>query len=154
MALGTERFSRYVHEFAYGNQDVHGNPGKDDGLANAWLASSLEISPREQLEFLRKVVAEKLPVSPYAYEKTRALPDLGLRGDGWRVYGKTGSAPSRDENGNLVMDKPWGWFVGWAEKAGRTIVFARLTRDTNKPVTHPGPAARDAVIQNLLSGKL
>ena len=153
-ALGPERFRRYVHEFAYGNEDIGGNPGKNDGLTSAWLASSLEISPREQLIFLRKIVAGKLNVSPYAYEKTLAILDLGMRGDGWHVYGKTGSASSRDEIGNLLVDQPWGWFVGWARKGDRTIVFARLTRDTAAPEGPPGPAARDALIHDLLSGRL
>jgi beta-lactamase class D len=152
-SLGHERFSRYVHQFAYGNEDVVGDPGKDDGLTSAWLASSLKISPREQVAFLRKIVTEKLPVSPHAYEKTKVILDLGVRGDGWRVHGKTGSAPSRDESGNFAPGKPWGWFVGWAKKENRTVVFARLTRGA-APGTHAGPVARDALIRDLLSGEL
>jgi beta-lactamase class D len=35
--LGEARFQRYVSEFRYGNEDVSGNPGKQDGLTLAWI---------------------------------------------------------------------------------------------------------------------
>jgi beta-lactamase class D len=151
-ALGAERFDDYVREFHYGNEDVSGDPGKNNGLTNAWLGSSLEISPLEQLEFLRKVVGQELPVSPRAFEMTRALVDVGMQPGGWHVYGKTGAGPSRNPDGTRVMGQPWGWFVGWAVKGDRTIVFARLTRDTERPAVSPGRAAREAVLRDLFSG--
>lgn len=53
-AIGKERFGRYVDAFDYGNRNVSGDPGRDNGLTDAWLSSSLEISPLEQLAFLRE----------------------------------------------------------------------------------------------------
>ncbi|ASX27927.1 hypothetical protein BA173_03570 [Rickettsia sp. MEAM1 (Bemisia tabaci)] len=49
--------------FSYGNQDTSGDKGKNNGLTNAWLSSSLEISPEEQIAFLQKLAADQLPVS-------------------------------------------------------------------------------------------
>ena len=43
--LGMDRFQQYVDRFDYGNRDLSGNPGKHDGLTQAWLSSSLAISP-------------------------------------------------------------------------------------------------------------
>ncbi len=43
--LGPEKFAGYVTAFDYGNKDVSGNPGKNDGLTQAWLRSSLKITP-------------------------------------------------------------------------------------------------------------
>lgn len=150
-ALGVDRFGGYVRAFRYGNQDVSGDPGKDNGLTRAWLSSSLEISPLEQVAFLRKVVRRELPVSARAYEMTQALVDVGPQPGGWHVYGKTGAGPSRDADGTVARARPWGWFVGWATKNGRTVVFARLTKDTARPSAPPGPSARQAVLRDLFS---
>lgn len=150
-ALGPERFGRYVDAFGYGNKDVSGDPGKDNGLTRAWLSSSLQISPLEQLAFLRRIVRRELPVNSHAYEMTRALVDIGPQPGGWHVYGKTGAAPSKNPDGSVIAGQPWGWFVGWAEKDGRTVVFARLTRDTVRPAVSPGRAARAAVVRELFS---
>lgn len=150
-AIGKERFGRYVDAFDYGNRNVSGDPGRDNGLTDAWLSSSLEISPLEQLAFLRKVVRQEMPVSSHAYEMTRALVDVGSQPSGWHVYGKTGSAPSRNPDGSADFGRPWGWFVGWATQGERTVVFARLTRDTVRPAAPAGRAAREAVLRDLFS---
>ncbi|WOC16091.1 Beta-lactamase OXA-18 [Pseudochrobactrum sp. MP213Fo] len=150
-AVGAERFGRYVQEFQYGNEDVSGDPGKDNGLTNAWLSSSLEISPLEQLAFLRKIVGRELPVSSHAYDMTRTIVDIGLQPSGWHIYGKTGAGMSKNPDGTIAKGQPWGWFVGWATKDDRTVVFARLTKDTTKPSTSPGKAARKAVLHDLFS---
>lgn len=148
-ALGKDRFAAYVRAFGYGNQDSSGDPGKDNGLDRAWLTSSLAISPDEQIAFLRKLLARELPISAQAIDMTAALLDQGPRGDGWRVYGKTGSAPPRNADGTLDPTRPWGWFVGWAVKGERRVAFARLTQDTTRPPGPPGPAARDALLRDL-----
>jgi beta-lactamase class D len=79
--LGKERLQRYVTRFNYGNQDLSGNPGMNDGLTQAWLSSSLRISPLEQVTFLEKLLARQLPVSasfPMAGAYA-ARPGLGSR---------------------------------------------------------------------------
>jgi beta-lactamase class D len=150
-ALGKERFAKYVREFQFGNEDVSGDPDKDNGLTNAWLSSSLEISPLEQLAFLRKIVGRELPVSSRAFEMTSALIDMGVLPSGWHVYGKTGTGASKKPGETAATRRPWGWFVGWATKGDRTVVFARLTTDTERPSVPLGLAARDAVIRDVFS---
>jgi len=149
-ALGKDRFATYVRAFGYGNQDSSGDPGKDNGLDRAWLSSSLAISPDEQIAFLRKLLAREVAVSAPAIDMTTKLLDQGIRGNGWRVYGKTGSAPPRNADGTLNHARPWGWFVGWAVKGERRVVFARLTQATARPPGPSGPAARDALLGELL----
>lgn len=150
-AIGKEQFARYVHEFHYGNEDVSGDPGKSNGLTHAWLSSSLKISPLEQLDFLGKVVRRELPVSAHAYEMTQAVADIGMQPNGWHVYGKSGAGMSKNSDGTIAKGKPWGWFVGWATNGDRTIIFARLTKDTKRPTVSPGIAARSAVLKDLFS---
>lgn len=150
-AIGKERFARYVHEFHYGNEDVSGDPGKDNGLTHAWLSSSLEITPLEQLAFLGKLVRRELPVGSHAYDMTKAIADNGMQPGGWHVYGKTGAGMSKNPDGTIARGRPWGWFVGWATKGKRTVVFARLTKDTTRPSTSPGKAARKVVLDKFFS---
>jgi beta-lactamase class D len=147
--LGARRFAADVAAYGYGNADVSGDPGQHNGLTRAWLSSSLAISPDEQVAFLRRLVGGTLPVKPATRETAMRLFDLGERGDGWRVAGKTGSGPERDAAGRPSSDRAFGWFVGWATKDGRTLVFARLVHDTTRQAQPPGPRTRDGLIADL-----
>lgn len=144
--LGSDRFRRYVDAFDYGNRDVSG------GLARAWIGSSLAISPLEQIAFLRKVVARSLPVSAQAYDMTAAITAQDMQPDGWRIHGKTGAGAPLGADGQIDGARSYGWFVGWAMKEGRTVVFARLIQDQEKQATPPGLRARDGVIPDLFGG--
>lgn len=64
--------------------------GKDDGLLNSCLGSSLEISPREQIAFLEKLFVNKLGLSTRAQEKPREVMDREEEWGEWNFYGKTG----------------------------------------------------------------
>lgn len=150
-ALGEERFRRYVQAFDYGNEDVSGNPGKRDGLTNSWLGSSLRISPLGQLVFLGKLVRRELPVGAAAYEHTASLVDYGQQPGGWHVYGKTGAGLPRGADGRPIRGRPYGWYVGWATKGDRTVVFARLIQDSERQSVSPGIRARDSLIRDLFS---
>lgn len=149
LKLGMERYKRYAEAFDYGNADVSGDPGKDNGLTRAWLSSSLRISPREQVVFVRRMISGDLPVSAEAVANTAAITDYGVMGDGWRIHGKTGAGLPKDAQGNLLSGQPFGWFIGWAEKDGRTVAFARLIQESEKPSSPPGFKARDGVIESL-----
>ncbi|MEW6634459.1 MAG: class D beta-lactamase [Pseudomonadota bacterium] len=140
--LGADKFAGYVSKFGYGNMDVSGTPGKNDGLTNAWLDTSLQISPVEQTAFLRRLLAGKMPVSAKAHEMTRAiLPSF--KAGGWTVQGKTGSTALDKKKRSL------GWFVGWGEKDGRRIVFARLIVDGQRGDKPKGLATRAAFLKDL-----
>jgi beta-lactamase class D len=143
-ALGVERLARTAEAFGYGNADFSGDAGKDNGLERAWIGSSLQVSPREQVAFLRRLVRHELPVSPHAVAMTEAIVETFPAG-GWTIHGKTGSAFPRRADGSLDRDRAWGWFVGWAERDGRTLVFARLTQ-TEKRGGPAGPATRDGLL--------
>lgn len=119
-ALGEARFSRYVRDFGYGNQDVSG------GLTRAWLSSTLQISPVEQVAFLRKMLLGRLPVSSRAVEMTARLTAQPGTIDGWAIHGKTGSGSARAPDGSDDRAREFGWFVGWAQKGEHKVVFAHL----------------------------
>ena len=149
LSLGIQRFAGYVEAFSYGNADVSGDAGKDNGLTRAWLSSSLRISPLEQIDFLMGLVRGELPVSAHAHEMTKAiLPVANLPG-GWTVRGKTGAAFASQANGKPDRNRPIGWYVGWAQKDGRTIVFARMRKHDSRQELTPGFGARDAMLKDL-----
>ncbi|MDQ0509523.1 class D beta-lactamase [Ancylobacter amanitiformis] len=147
--LGKDRFRRYVDSFDYGNRDLSGDKGKNDGLTQAWLSSSLAIAPLEQLSFLGRMLNGQLPVSAHAVAMTGAITLVGTTANGWQVHGKTGMGFARDKSDRPVRDRPYGWFVGWATKGTRTIVFARLDRDATRQDTPTSWRARDAMLAAL-----
>jgi beta-lactamase class D len=129
--LGAERFQQYLDRFDYGNRDASGHPGRGDGLTTAWLSTSLRISPSEQVAFLRRLVLRQLPVSRPATARTMAIMTTMIV-DGWRISGKTGTGYRRLDDGTYDRDRQVGWFVGWARRSGRTLVFARLIEDEDE----------------------
>lgn len=149
--MGQDQFAAYVKAFEYGNQDISGNPDKQNGLTTSWLSSSLKISPAEQVAFLTRMVTGKLPVKGLAVEQTKTLLEFGEHPDGWRIYGKMGAGLPFGDDGKLLKGQPFGWYVGWAEKESRTVVFARLVRFSERPDMTPGFLARKGLIDALFT---
>lgn len=148
-SLGEVRFRKYLNDLEYGNRDGSGDPGKNNGLTRAWLSSSLKISPVEQLALLRKIVQRKLPVTAHAMEMTSRLTLIEPHPDGWEIHGKTGSGSPPGPDGRYDVTRAYGWFVGWATKGPRTVVFARLDQDDKEEAGAPGIRARDALLKEL-----
>lgn len=148
-ALGMERAQRYVDSFNYGNRDLSGDAGKDNGLSWSWVSSSLKISPVEQVAFLRKVVLRELPLSARAYEMTSNIMAPVTLANGWTVQGKTGTASPVLADGSDDTTRHYGWYVGWASKGGRTVVFAHLVLDRKQEDAPGGSRARAAVLRAL-----
>ena len=135
----------YLRRFDYGNQDLSG------GVTDAWIESSLQISAQEQADFLRKVVNRELGVAPHAYDMTSTLLRLPTLPNGWDVYAKTGTAVLEQAAGTNAPPRSYGWFVGWASKGGRTVVFTRLTLDRQHPQRAAGPLLKEAFLRELPS---
>lgn len=148
-ALGESAVHDYLVKMHYGNADFSGDPGHDNGLERAWIASSLKISPEEQATFLSNLVNRKLPVSADAMDKAMQVVETTPIADGWTVHGKTGMAFPRKPDYTFDEEHPWGWFAGWAEKDGRSIVFARLVQDDRKMPGTAGNRTRDAMFSEL-----
>lgn len=147
--MGEDRFRQYMDALAYGNRDISGDRGKGNGLTHAWLSSSLQISPREQIAFLSRLLRGELPVSARAHEMTRrTMPSFPVM-SAWGVYGKTGSGYQRAQSGPINRDRQFGWFVGWAQRGNRTIMFARLIRDERRENSIASFRARDSLLAEL-----
>lgn len=106
--IGPDGFRQWLEAVSYGNADTTG------GYDQCWVRGGLRISPRQQIEFLRKVQGEELPFGPGTYAIAKGIM---LREDtlGHRLFGKTGWAMS--DHGSM------GWYVGWTEAPGRSPFF-------------------------------
>jgi beta-lactamase class D len=147
--LGAKRFQRGVDRLDYGNRDLSGDPGRHNGLTNAWLSSSLQISPAEEVAFLRQFLTYRLPVSKEAIDRTIAIVPQFPLADGWTVHGKTGTGFQPRPNGKSDPDRQFGWFVGWAQKGERRVIFVRLVKDDTKIAEAAGFRARDGILADL-----
>ncbi len=147
--LGAARLHQYVQRFDYGNGNMGGDPGKDNGVTQAWVSSSLRISPLEQVRFLRQVANRELPLSAHAYDMTERIMPKQTLANGWEVVGKTGTASALLPNGNEDATRQYGWYVGWAKKGQRTVVFARLMLDAKQESGMGGARAREAMLGQL-----
>ena len=68
------------------------------------------------------MVSGKLPVSAQTLRHTANLmrqPDI----DGWQIHGKTGMGYPKLLDGSLDREQQIGWFVGWASKQDKTLIF-------------------------------
>jgi beta-lactamase class D len=147
--LGAKKFAAYVAKLGYGNQDVSGDKGEDNGLTHSWLSSSLVISADEQARLISQLLTDGLAVSKDAQAKARAIMPAFDAPGGWRVYGKTGSIWLRNKAGGFDRNRPIGWFVGWAEKGSRRIIFARLDVGNVRSSEPQGPAVRALFLKEL-----
>lgn len=153
-SLGMARLQRYVDGFGYGNRDLRGDPGKRNGLTNAWLTSSLRITPGEQAVFLGRLLARRLPATRDAIERAIAVVPVFPVAGGWTVHGKTGTGYQFDARGRPDESRPVGWFVGWADRADRRLIVVRLVEhDPADGAGTSGPSAgilaRDALLADL-----
>ncbi len=149
--LGHQKFKQYLKNFNYGNQDISGDLGKNNGLTHAWLSSSLKISAKEQIAFLEKLIESRLPVSQKAQMFTRNILFIEELSHGWKLYGKTGSGAALRKDGSRDKEKQIGWFIGWLQKDQRRIVFAHYIQDDHKIDAWAGARAKEMAKEKLIN---
>jgi beta-lactamase class D len=115
--IGLERYQQIIPRVGYGNNDLTG------GVTQFWLASSLTISPNEQVEFLRRLHERKLPFSDKTMDTV--LDIMTISRTGQTIFrGKTGSAKK-----SLPI---LGWFIGSVTSPSGLYLFAtRITGGEN-----------------------
>jgi len=132
--LGLDKIKQYLADFDYGNQDFSGDLGKNNGLSNAWLSSSLKMSAKEQMAFLQRFANGSLGLSHQAMAETKKIIYVGKLNHGADYYGKTGSGwKNRDDNGNNQNKMRDGWYIGLVENAGKQYIFVSNLTDTALP---------------------
>ncbi|XBQ15292.1 MAG: penicillin-binding transpeptidase domain-containing protein [Oceanicaulis sp.] len=113
--VGHERMGELLARLDYGNAEIGGLEQVD----LFWLEGPLQISAREQVDFLQRLHARALPLSA---ESQDAVIDIMRHrtGDGWTLFAKTGWAIRTEPN--------HGWYAGWLEagegESAETWLFA------------------------------
>ena len=146
--LGMKKFQDYVTKFDYGNKDLSGDKGQNNGLTQAWISSSLKILPEEQIVFLQKLIDQKFPITKVSYVKTKNILFIQEMAGSWKLYGKSGNGLLKDKDGNKT-DLQHGWFVGWIEKGSRKIVFASHIADNKKSEIFASLRAKNEALNKL-----
>ena len=124
--VGPERMHKWVSTFHYGNEDVSG------GIDRFWLGSTLLISPDEQVDFLARLHAGSLSLSPRSVATVKEILLQEAPGPGIAYRGKTGSCE------DAGAKQPHGWWVGSVEKEGSLFLFAARIQGPGAS----GPACR------------
>src|SRR5215210_1785005 len=83
LKVGEKRMKEYVDKLDYGNEDASGP------LNGFWLNSSLKISADEQVEFLKRLHKEDLPVAKRSIKILKEIMTLEETPD-YKLSGKTG----------------------------------------------------------------
>lgn len=108
--INAERMLEYVKKFKYGNQDI------TSGVDIFWLGKSLEITAKEQVEFVRKLYQKELPLSENVFSKMKKIM-LSEETENYKLYSKTGA-------GQLPNQSLIGWYVGIVENKEGAHYFA------------------------------
>lgn len=110
LRVGEKRMKKYVTALNYGNQNVSG------GITQFWLNGGLKISADEEVEFLKALYANRLPVSK---RSTYIVKDILVleKAPTYTLSGKTGG-------GSIAAGTYIGWFVGYLETNGNVYFFA------------------------------
>lgn len=146
LQLGLERIQNYLTQFDYGNQDVSSGLGKLGSTNPAWISSSLTISPREQVNFIQKMVHGNLPISTHALEMTKRLVFKEELPEGWKLYGKTGLGTTIIPNGTQLYVR---WFIGWIENDLVFFPFAYQMRAREIDVSQVIPRVKQLLFENI-----
>jgi len=103
--IGGARYLHYLDVFEYANKKT----GQD--VITFWLEGDLRVSPREQINFLRKVYLEQLPVKPGSIKILKEIM-LVEETPAYTLRAKTGW---KGQN---------GWYVGYVEVGDEVWLFA------------------------------
>lgn len=106
--IGEKQMKYWVNKAQYGNGDISGE------IDTFWLDGDLRISPREQLEFVKKLYKNELPFSQRNMDIVKEI----------MIVEQTPTYILRGKTGWLGIGVPQiGWFVGYLEKAGDVYFF-------------------------------
>jgi beta-lactamase class D len=112
--VGFDRMQQFVTQVGYGNQKI----GTKAQIDKFWLDTELQITPQQQIQFLRRLYKNELPFSGRNLAIVKDIliveqtPDYTLRG-------KTGMLDSTYKPTAGI-----GWFVGYLERGKNVYFFA------------------------------
>jgi beta-lactamase class D len=109
--IGHQRMQNFVTKIQYGNQII----GAKENIDNFWLEGELRITPRQQIDFLRRLQQNDLP---FAQKNIDLVKDIAIaeQSSTYVLRAKTGWVTS--------ITPPIGWYVGYLEQNNNVYFFA------------------------------
>ncbi|MBW4533948.1 MAG: class D beta-lactamase [Pleurocapsa minor HA4230-MV1] len=109
--IGHQRMQDFVTKIQYGNQNIG---GKED-IDKFWLEGELRITPRQQIDFLRRLQQNELP---FAQKNIDLVKDIA-------IAEQTSNYVLRVKTGIVDSVTPQiGWYVGYLEQNNNVYFFA------------------------------
>ncbi|NJN26392.1 MAG: class D beta-lactamase [Cyclobacteriaceae bacterium] len=105
--IGEGQMHKWVDAVGYGNTQT----GKN--IDDFWLVGDLRITPRQQVEFLKKLVLEKLPFSRHTIGQVKDI----------LIEDKTDRYIFRAKSGWATQGQHIGWYIGYIEIDGKAYIF-------------------------------
>jgi len=133
---GPERMKSFLAKMNYPGMDV-----RADNVELFWLEGNSRITPRQQVEFLRHLYEENLPMKKSVMQAMKEIM-VNETTPEYTLSGKTGWAV---RNGNN-----YGWFVGWIETKGKVFYIATLVEPKNQEKVDDFAMARKTVTMEAL----
>lgn len=134
--VGLKRYERTLREVDYGNGDVSG------GVTQFWLQSSLQISPDEQVDFLRRMHARELPFSAKTVDTVLDIMTLAQK-EGAIFRGKTGTGGPNNQTATI------GWFIGSVTAPKGDYFFATRLNGGENPSGRTARRITEAILGTL-----
>lgn len=120
---GHERMQQFIEKVGYGNRQI----GTAADIDRFWLQGPLQITPKEQINFLQRLYRDNLPFSKRTINLVKDI----------MVREQTPAYTLRGKTGWLNTTNPQvGWFVGYLEQ-NKNVYFFATTLDMHKPEDAP-----------------
>ena len=121
--IGHERMNNFINQIGYGNRQI----GTKEAIDKFWLEGPLQITPKEQIELLRRLHRGDLPFSKRTIDLVKDI----------MVFEQTPDYVIRAKTGWVRQVTPEvGWFVGYLERNKNVYFFA-----TNIDIRNPNDLA-------------
>lgn len=133
--IGKENYQKYLKRCNYGNLNLS---EKGDDF---WNFGAFEISPMNQIVFLRKLYEEKLPFDKKNMQIVKNVM-LNEQNSSYTLRAKTGW--TRDNGINI------GWWVGYIEKNNNVYFFATRLRQDRKKTSDNFGSYRKEITKSIL----
>ncbi|MBD2497583.1 class D beta-lactamase [Nostoc sp. FACHB-280] len=109
--VGHERMQQFINQVGYGNRQI----GTPEQIDKFWLSGPLQITPKQQIEFLQRLYRRELPFSQRTFDLVQDI----------MIVEKTPNYILRAKTGWATSVKPnIGWFVGYLEQNNNVYLFA------------------------------
>lgn len=132
--IGQKKMQSWIDKVGYGNQDI------SEKVDNFWLEGNLRITPKEQIDFLRRLYENDLPFSQKSMDIVKKILILE-ENEQFIMRAKTGWAQ--------LFEPQIGWWIGYIESVdGENVYFFSINIDIEE---EEQAAARMRITRAILS---